>query len=120
MIINKVLLAYILCNFFTLPTPCRPLSQLGPALLLIYLSHRSRQTKYYSVNVSISLSISFQIRCALSKETSHLDGSFEFPQYIFWLSNKILCWMFFSDYNLLTVGWFLSTVRLYHMTFGLL
>ena len=38
--------------------------------------------------VNISLPISFNICFGCSKEPSHLDGSFEYPQHMFWLRNK--------------------------------
>ena len=34
------------------------------------------------------LSISFNICFVCSKELSHLDGSFEYPQHMFWLRNQ--------------------------------
>ena len=36
----------------------------------------------------ISLPISLNMCFGCSKEPSHQDGSFEFPQHMFWLSNK--------------------------------
>ena len=38
--------------------------------------------------VNIFLLISFSICFGCSKEPSHLDGSFEYPQHMFWLRNK--------------------------------
>ena len=38
--------------------------------------------------VNISLPISFNICCGCLKEPSHQDGSFEYPQHMFWLRNK--------------------------------
>ena len=35
------------------------------------------------------LSSSFNICFGCSKELSHRDGSFEYPQHLFWLRNKI-------------------------------
>ena len=40
--------------------------------------------------VNIFLSIIFSICFGCSKEPSHWDGSFEYPQHIFWLRNKIV------------------------------
>ena len=37
---------------------------------------------------NIFLSISLNIRCGYSKEWSHKDGSFEYPQHMFWFRNK--------------------------------
>ena len=36
----------------------------------------------------IFLSISLNMYFGCSKEPSHLDGSFEYPQHMFWLRNK--------------------------------
>ena len=38
--------------------------------------------------VIIFLSISLNMCFGCSKEPSHRDGSFEYPQYMFWLRNK--------------------------------
>ena len=38
--------------------------------------------------VNIFLPIIFSIFFRFSKETSHRDGSFEYPQHMFWLRNK--------------------------------
>ena len=38
--------------------------------------------------MDISLSSSFNICFGCSKEPSHWDGSFEYPQHMFWLRNK--------------------------------
>ena len=40
------------------------------------------------VNVNIFLLISFNICFGYSKEPSHWDCSFEYPQHMFWLRNK--------------------------------
>ena len=39
-------------------------------------------------SVIIFLSISLNMCFGYSKETSHGDGSFEYPQHMFWLRNK--------------------------------
>ena len=39
-------------------------------------------------NVMNFLSISLNMCLGCSKEPSHRDGSFEYPQYMFWLRNK--------------------------------
>ena len=38
--------------------------------------------------VNIFLPINFNICFGCSKEPSHWDGSFEYPQHMFWLRNK--------------------------------
>ena len=38
--------------------------------------------------VNIFLPIIFSICIGCSKEPSHRDGSFEYPQHMFWLENK--------------------------------
>ena len=38
--------------------------------------------------VNIFLTISLNICFVCSKEPSHRDGSFEYPQHMFWLKNK--------------------------------
>ena len=38
--------------------------------------------------VNIFLSINFNMCFGCSKEPSHRDGSFEYPQQLFWLRNK--------------------------------
>ena len=51
--------------------------------------HRFRSTKIFSVKMkNIFLPISFNICFGWSKEPSHWDGSFEYPQHMFWLRNK--------------------------------
>ena len=39
-------------------------------------------------NVNIFLSISFNMCFGCSQEPSHGDGSFEYPQHMFWFRNK--------------------------------
>ena len=48
------------------------------------LYHKFRLTKFLSVKVNIFLPICF----GCSKEKSHGDGSFEYPQHMFSLRNK--------------------------------
>ena len=48
--------------------------------------------------VNIILPISYNICFGCSIEPSHWDGSFEHPQHMFWLRNKII---FFGTYSLL-------------------
>ena len=44
---------------------------------------------FWAWNESIFLPISFKYICfGCLKEPSHLDGSFEYPQHMFWLRNK--------------------------------
>ena len=43
--------------------------------------------------VNIFLPISFNICLGCSKETSHRDGSFEYPRHMFWLRNKIITFL---------------------------
>ena len=50
--------------------------------------HRFRYTKKNSVKFNSYLPISFNICFGCSKEPSHWDGSFEYPQHMFWLRNK--------------------------------
>ena len=38
--------------------------------------------------MNIFLSINFDMCFGCSKEPSHRDGSFEYPQHMFWLRNK--------------------------------
>ena len=47
-----------------------------------------KQNKNQRKNVSICVPVSFNICFGCSKEPSHLDGSFEYPQHMFWLRNK--------------------------------
>ena len=53
------------------------------------------ETKQVKINknfkhkiVNSFLPISFNICFGFSKELSHLDSSFEYPQHLFWLRNK--------------------------------
>ena len=48
----------------------------------------------------IFLSISLNMCFGCSKEPSHRDGSFEFPQHMFWLRNKYIIF----SYALLSGG----------------
>ena len=47
--------------------------------------------------VNIFLPISFNLCVECSKEPSHRDGSFEYPQYMFWLRNKKI--IFFGTHS---------------------
>ena len=53
-----------------------------------------KQTKLFAYQiflpkiVNIFLSFNFNICFGCSKEPSHWDGSFEYPQHMFWLRNK--------------------------------
>ena len=53
-------------------------------------NHAYVQINQYSgrKTVCFFLSISLNIYFGCSKEASHLDGSFEYPQHMFWLKNK--------------------------------
>ena len=55
---------------------CVPIS-IGPV-------KQKQQHKSVIIFLPISLNMSF----GCSKEPSHRDGSFEYPQYIFWFRNK--------------------------------
>ena len=44
--------------------------------------------KVSAKSVNIFLPIIFNICFGYSKELSHCDGSFEYPQHMFWLGNK--------------------------------
>ena len=44
--------------------------------------------KFQRKSVNIFLPINFNICFGRSKEPFHLDGSFEYPQHMFWLRNK--------------------------------
>ena len=54
----------------------------------VYLTHTSRNKIIERKIVNIFLSICFIICFGCSKEPSHGDGSFEYPQHMFWLRNK--------------------------------
>ena len=47
----------------------------------------------------IFFSISLNMCFGCSKEPSHLDGSFEYPQHMFWLRNKK------SNFQIRTLVW---------------
>ena len=66
------------------------LSMIGPAKQ-IFVKHKI---------AIIFLSISLNMCYVHSKEPSHWDGSFEFPQHMFWLRNKKI----FFRYALLSGG----------------
>ena len=51
---------------------------------------------------NIFLSTSLNICCGCSKEPSHQDTSFEYPQHIFWLRNKKI--NFYGNHTILTKG----------------
>ena len=51
---------------------------------ILYVKIETKMSKI----VNIFLSISLNIRFGCSKEPSHRDGSFEYPQHMFWLRNK--------------------------------
>ena len=74
-----------------------------------HISHiqRSKYTKFLSRIFNIFLPISFNICFGCSKEPSHWDGSFEYPQHMFWLWNKKIIF----DYTLVTRGLILSLLN---------
>ena len=81
-------------NTYDLESSSLPLSSCTPHVkyinvqiqqdLIIGLDKQKNQRK----NVIIFLPISFNICFGCSKEPSHWDGSFEYPQHMFWLRNK--------------------------------
>ena len=51
--------------------------------------HRASYAKKIEHKIAtIFLSITFNVYFGCSKEPSHQDGSFEYPQHVFWLRNK--------------------------------
>ena len=50
----------------------------------VQISNNKKLRKIVIVSLPISLNMCF----GCSKEPSHRDGSFEYPQYMFWLRNK--------------------------------
>ena len=50
--------------------------------------HRFRLSNFPRKIVNIFLPINFNICFGCSKEPSHWDGSFKYPQHMFWLRNK--------------------------------
>ena len=70
--------------------------------------------------MNIFLPIIFNICFGCSKEPSHWDGSFEFPQHMFWLRNKKL--IFLGMHSKLKSWWtslFIQTVRIASLLFVL-
>ena len=72
-----------------------PLHSLTPGLTLVGVEmsfeepwHGLDKQNMKSKIVNNFLPISFNICFGCSKEPSHLDGSFEYPQHMFWLRNK--------------------------------
>ena len=54
------------------------------------LIHRSRKRKCYKCKIAnIFLPIHWNLSFGCSKEPSHWDGSFEYPQHMFWMRNKV-------------------------------
>ena len=47
---------------------------------------------FWAKIVNIFLPSSFNICFGCSKEPSHWDGSFEYPQHMFWLKSKKINW----------------------------
>ena len=47
----------------------------------------------------VLLSISLNIRFGYSKEPSHRDGSFEYPQHMFWLRNQKIIFLIMHSYQ---------------------
>ena len=62
--------------------------------------HRFRTHIFERNIVNIFLPISFNIGFGCSKEPSYRDGSFEYPEHMFWLRNKKI----YILYALLTKG----------------
>ena len=53
----------------------------------VYLSvQRSELFEHKSLIIFLAISLNMCFGC--SKEQSHQDGSFEYPQHMFWLRNK--------------------------------
>ena len=58
------------------------------ALPLPNYTHRKVREFYERKIVIIFLPINFNMCFGCSKEPSHCDGSFEYPQHVFWMRNK--------------------------------
>ena len=56
------------------------------SVVAIIISLDKHFFEWYIVNIFLSISLNICFGC--SKEPSHWDGSFECPQYMFWLRNK--------------------------------
>ena len=50
------------------------------------------------MNIFLSISINICFEC--SKELIHWDGSFEYPQHIFWLRNRKIIYRILSDLDM--------------------
>ena len=77
----------------------------GPGLVC---DHRPVKQKYLHKIVIMFLSISLNTCFGCSKEPSNRDGSFEYPQDMFWLRNKK------NNFQLRTLIWGPVGIRLWH------
>ena len=57
-------------------------------LQLVTIANSLYHKNFERKSVNIFFNNSFKICFGHSKEPSHLDGSFEYPQHMFWLRNK--------------------------------
>ena len=68
-------------------------------IIMIGICIRPVKQNFQRKNVIIFLSTSLNMCFGYSKKTSLWDGSFEYPQHLFWLRNKK------NDFQLLTLIW---------------
>ena len=69
---------------------------------------------YWAQNCKYFLPISFNICFGCLDEPSHWDGSFEYPQHMFWLRiKKIIFWYapLTKGLYFILIGWFLSNLQ---------
>ena len=69
---------------------------------ILAVDHRFFERKIANIFLPVSLNICF----GCSKEPSHWDSSFEYPQYMFWLRNKKIIFLLRTD---LTNAWLMLT-----------
>ena len=68
----------------------RKFRQVGPENVFLTINTGLDKQRFSAKNVNIFLPTSLNICFGCSKEPSHLDGSLEYPQHMFWLRNKII------------------------------
>ena len=68
-------------------------------ILPLYVLGPVKQNYFERKIANIFLSIAFNMCFGCSEEPSHRDGSFEYPQHMFWLRNKKI------NFQLCTLVW---------------
>ena len=83
------------CTKYEMLANCTVSAHISYFVITLYKVKQNNLPKIGIIFLSISLNMCF----GCSKEPSHRDGSFEYPQHMFWLRNKKI------NFHLRTIIW---------------